>query len=66
MVARDSHPDVARLQNIDVPELINCFTDRQYNLQKKTNSNDLQNTTQKTNDQAPYTLQRLGLSSDAL
>ena len=26
MVARDSHPDVARLQNIDVPELLICFT----------------------------------------
>ena len=26
MVARDSHPDVARLQNIDVPELLICLT----------------------------------------
>jgi hypothetical protein len=26
MVARDSHPDVARLQNIDVLELLICFT----------------------------------------
>jgi hypothetical protein len=29
-------------------------------------SNDLQNTTQKTNDQALWTPQKLGLSSDAL
>ena len=34
-------------------EFVNRLKDRQYNRQKKTNSNDLQNTTQKTNDQAP-------------
>ena len=33
---------------------------------KKTQNNDLQNTTQKTNNQAPWTPQKLGLSSDAL
>ena len=26
MVAHNSNPDVARLQNIDVPELLICFT----------------------------------------
>ena len=26
MVARDSHPYVARLHDIDVPELLICFT----------------------------------------
>jgi hypothetical protein len=34
-------------------EFVNRLKDRQYNRQKKTNSNDLQNTTQKTNDKAP-------------
>ena len=33
---------------------------------KKTQSNDLQKTTQKINDQAPLTPQKLGLTSDAL
>jgi hypothetical protein len=33
---------------------------------KNQKNNDLQNTTQKTNDQAPWTPQRPGLSSDAL
>jgi hypothetical protein len=33
---------------------------------KKTKNNDLQNTTQKTNDQAPWTPQKPELSSDAL
>jgi hypothetical protein len=32
----------------------------------KKKTNDLQNATQKTNDQAPWTPQKLGLSSDAL
>ena len=40
--------------------------DRQYNGKKKPKNNDLQNTTQKTNDQALWTQQKLGLSSDAL
>ena len=35
-------------------------------LQWKKKNNDLQNTTQKTNDQAPWTPQKPGLSSDAL
>jgi hypothetical protein len=35
--------------------------DRKYNGQKKPQNNDLQNTTQKTNDQAPWTPQKLGL-----
>jgi hypothetical protein len=34
--------------------------------QKKKKNNDLQNTTQKTNYQAPRTPQKPGLSSDAL
>ena len=33
---------------------------------KNLKNNDLQNTTQKTNDHAPWTPQKLGLSSDAL
>ena len=39
---------------------------RQHNGQKKNKNNDLQNTTQKTNDQEPWTPQKPGLSSDAL
>jgi hypothetical protein len=39
--------------------------DRKHNGQKKNKNNDLQNTTQKTNDQEPRTPQKPGLSSDA-
>jgi hypothetical protein len=35
-------------------------------MDKNPKNNDLQNTTQKTNDQAPWTPQKPGLSSDAL
>jgi uncharacterized membrane protein len=41
-------------------------SDRIHNDQKKNKNNDLQNTTQKTNDQEPRTPQKPGLSSDAL
>ena len=41
-------------------EFLNRLKDRQYNRQKKPNSNDLQNTTQKTNDKAPWTPQKTG------
>ena len=40
---------------------IRKLKDRKYNGQKKTQNNDLQNTIQKTNDQAPWTPQKLGL-----
>ena len=43
-------------KSLKIPRGLSEFVNRrrtQYNRQKKTNSNDLQNTTQKTNDQAP-------------
>jgi hypothetical protein len=45
-------------------ESINRRTDN--TMDKNPKNNDLQNTTQKTNDQAPWTPQKPGLSSDAL
>ena len=45
-------------------ESVNRRTDN--TMEKKPQNNDLQNTTQKTNDQAPWTPQKLGLSSDVL
>ena len=49
----------------ELSESVNQRTDN--TMGKKTQkNNDLQNTTQKTNDQAPWTPQRPGLSSDAL
>ena len=49
----------------ELSESVNRRTDNtmEENPQK---NNDLQNTTQKTNDQAPWTPQKPGLSSDAL
>ena len=48
----------------ELSESINRRTDN--TIQKKPQNNDLQITTQKTNDLAPWTPQKLGLSSDAL
>jgi hypothetical protein len=45
-------------------ESVNRRTDN--TMDKKTKNKDLQNTTQKTNDKAPWTPQKPGLSSDAL
>jgi hypothetical protein len=46
-------------------ESVNRRTDNTMD-KKKLQNNDLQNTTQKTNDKAPWTSQKPGLSSDAL
>ena len=45
-------------------ESVNQRTDN--TMKKKQKNKDLQNTTQKTNDQAPWTPQKPGLSLDAL